>query len=113
MDVRLKELLNRMVGVPRDNTSASEKHEVVLYVDRLQAQFDDLVTVAHECGTNAENPDTCGVCKLHFAECEQDLFVKVDEHDVPTCSRLVCPGARVRESMQAFEIENECARRRR
>jgi len=26
------------------------------------------------CGTNQTNPDTCGCCGLHFADCEADLM---------------------------------------
>jgi len=46
------------------------------------------------CGTNTDNPDTCGVCHLHFHECFEDMAIDSDE---PGASRFfACPGARAR-----------------
>ena len=43
MEPRLRELLDRMIGAPRDSTSASEKHEVVEMVEALEAELGKMV----------------------------------------------------------------------
>jgi hypothetical protein len=60
---------------------------------------------AQECGTSPDNPDTCGVCHKHFAECEEEEYVVDDElglqSDRPLHREPACPGARVRAALAA------------
>ena len=61
--------------------------------------IEDLRTALAECGTSTYNPDTCGVCRLHFAECEAEQRAVgdvVDEHDIPVGREPACGGARAR-----------------
>jgi hypothetical protein len=65
----------------------------------LAKYLHELTRAAFDCGTNSDNPDTCGVCHLHFAECELDQVCvgdEVNEHDIPIEREPACPGARVR-----------------
>lgn len=65
--------------------------------DETRDLFSDLVTAARNCGIDEENPDTCGVCGLHFAECEQDRYVGAVS-DTPCCT-----GAIVRKALKALD----------
>jgi hypothetical protein len=55
-----------------------------------------LEKAAFDCGTSSDNPDTCGVCHLHFAECEDDKYCVANENDILIGYEPACPGARVR-----------------
>lgn len=55
------------------------------------------LAAAHLCGWDNDNPDTCGVCHKHFAECEQERVIVGDVNDA---DEPACPGARVRRAMQ-------------
>jgi len=51
-----------------------------------------------DCGTSEDNPDTCGVCGLHFAECEADQRIKptAGVENPTVISQPACAGARAR-----------------
>jgi hypothetical protein len=73
--------------------------ERVATIAVLQKKLNDLTKAALDCGISSDNPDTCGVCHLHFAECEEDQVCvgdEVNEHDIPIGRAPACPGARVR-----------------
>jgi hypothetical protein len=75
--------------------NATGAHDTATWV----ATYDLLRTALADCATNETNPDTCGVCGLHFAECEDEHRAVGDEHDshdVPTGREPACPGARAR-----------------
>lgn len=59
--------------------------------------LDTLRAIAAECGTNTDNPDTCGVCHKHFGDCEKDRAWQDDSAPMThETSVPACPGARVR-----------------
>jgi hypothetical protein len=67
-----------------------------------------LADASRDCGTSVDNPDTCGVCHLHFAECEADercVGDEVNEHDIPIGREPVCPGARVRAALLVLSVK--------
>jgi len=49
-----------------------------------------------DCAVNETNPDTCGVCGKHFADCDVDRR-HVGEPDGP--EEPMCPGARARMAL--------------
>lgn len=58
-----------------------------------------LLLVGFTYGT--EQSDSCGVCHLHFEDCEEDLLAVLgpnesDDHDVPWGREYACAGARAR-----------------
>jgi hypothetical protein len=56
-----------------------------------------LRVAAADCGTNTDNPDTCGVCHKHFDDCEADRVWQDDTAPMTLeTSFAACPGARVR-----------------
>ena len=58
------------------------------------------------CGISRDNPDTCGVCGLHFADCEEECLV--DEVDGTFFEiGFACPGAVARQIVQEKPIEEE------
>jgi hypothetical protein len=82
----------------------------ILYKDEVQAGTADSVELATElvnaanwigdfraalqdCAVDETNPDTCGVCGLHFADCDTD-HRHVGDPDGPL--EPACAGARAR-----------------
>lgn len=74
-----------------------------------QSALSKLLDAAQDCGTNWDNPDTCGVCHLHFHECEEDQFcvdLPGEEHldlDIPNGREPACPGARLRITLEQYK----------
>ena len=66
--------------------------------DRLRGLYhDESITLRRAllaCVVDEDNPDTCGVCKHHFAECE--AYVRVGDET----TEKACPGARARELLR-------------
>ena len=65
----------------------------------------DYLSVLAECGTHHTCTDSCGVCKMHFNECEHDLFaVALDAEDekleIPKGRGYACPGAKARALLE-------------
>jgi len=56
---------------------------------------------AEACGTDNDNPDTCGVCHKHFAECEAERASHDDPPFTDANTFPACPGARVRQALAA------------
>jgi hypothetical protein len=86
----------RQKGLPsyREMLSGAADRNVAAH-QRI-AKLHTVAVAAHRCGTDEDNPDTCGVCHLHFTACETDRFCD------PT-DDYVCPGARVRAALRAIE----------
>ena len=63
-----------------------------------------VIDAARECGTSREHLDLCGVCGLHFPECEED---RVWRDDTPPMTRETsepgCAGARVRQALARYD----------
>jgi hypothetical protein len=64
-----------------------------------------LASVLAECGTHHTCTDSCGVCELHFDECEHDLFaIALDAADekleIPKGRGYACPGAKARALLE-------------
>jgi len=53
---------------------------------------------ARGCAVSEDNPDTCGVCGCHFAECDADKY---------SGGRLVCSGGRVRQALANLPQEGQ------
>jgi hypothetical protein len=64
-----------------------------------EAQLAQLIESAKEAAVSRHNPDVCGICGLHFNECEVDTYF--EDYDEET-GKLVgkeffsCAGARLR-----------------
>lgn len=55
---------------------------------------------AFDCGTDSDNPDTCGVCHKHFADCEMERMTHDDDLPFDRAKTFpACPGARVRAAL--------------
>ena len=54
----------------------------------------ELLARLRDCAVNEDNPDTCGVCRLHFTECEAEQRV------VGEATEAACAGARARETLR-------------
>jgi hypothetical protein len=63
----------------------------------------ELEAVLKDCGRHAVNADTCGVCKKHFKECEEDRIADEDRNGVLIDVGFACPGARARELLAASQ----------
>jgi hypothetical protein len=63
----------------------------------LLADYKELATVLKDCGTNTDNPDTCGVCGKHFHECEEQKLCDEELDGTLVDIGFSCPGARARE----------------
>jgi hypothetical protein len=75
--------------------NANGAYETAVWV----ATYDMLHAVLVDCGTDTSNPDTCGCCHRHFAECdahERAVGNVVNEHDIPIGREPACPGGRAR-----------------
>jgi hypothetical protein len=57
--------------------------------------------VLQDCAVSTDNPDTCGVCSKHFADCEKATRATLDEQDRITVEEPSCPGARARALLQS------------
>jgi hypothetical protein len=70
----------------------------------LESRLHAAEEALRDCGTNDTNPDTCGVCGKHFAQCEEERWVDGDE-DEPYLAktRPACAGARARAALPAKE----------
>lgn len=67
-----------------------------------------VVQAARDCGTHPVNDDTCGVCGLHFHECESEMRCVGDEtdgRDIPIGREFACPGARVRLALKSMVVQ--------
>ena len=77
-------------------------------LDELRSRTSALESAARDCGVDVNNPDTCGVCHKHFAECEEDqncVGDETDTNDIPIGREPACPGARVRAALHIEPIE--------
>lgn len=68
---------------------------------------------ATAAGANQNNPDCCGVCGKHFAECEEDVFVvpaddTENDLDIPTGREFACAGALIRAALRATSTCGWC-----
>jgi hypothetical protein len=76
--------------------------------EQTRIRWKRFADAARDCGTSVDNPDTCGVCHLHFAECEADEWCvgdEVNEHDIPIGREPACPGARVRAALSVLSVK--------
>jgi len=64
------------------------------------AAYAKACAVLEECGTNTDNPDTCGVCGAHFRECEAEKFCDEELDGTFVELGFSCPGARARELLK-------------
>jgi len=74
-----------------------------------ESSQEEALKILEACGTSWCNPDTCGVCKLHFHECEEDISCvgdEVDQHDIPTGREFSCAGARARLLLKKIKEHN-------
>lgn len=60
----------------------------------LLALVNWLVFRLHDCAIDRDSPDTCGVCGLHFADCEKERVQYDDAPGTPTFP--ACAGGRAR-----------------
>lgn len=103
-DQDVRALASRCVVIRR--AGRLHEREVSTLRARLEGKLTAVLTAASDCGTDVNNPDTCGVCRLHFAECEVDQYCvgdEVNEHDVPIGREPACPGARVRAALYGMK----------
>ena len=56
------------------------------------------------CGTHHVNADTCGVCGLHFEQCEEDRFYTAGPPFDPAESKLACAGAVARQVLATKNV---------
>ena len=54
----------------------------------------EMLARLRDCAVNDDNPDTCGVCRLHFTECEAEQRVRGE------VTEAACAGARARETLR-------------
>ena len=100
----MKPLLSVVIASLRQEVRGTESAGwcATLTRDQVNALL-DVAEEAQHAGVNEQNPDTCGVCGKHFAECEEERST----HDEPPYTAAPvdwpsCPGARIRESLAAF-----------
>lgn len=62
-----------------------------------EIQLTELIEAAKEAAIHSVNTDTCGVCGLHFDECEVDTYI--DDWPVTPETKVYfsCAGAKLRK----------------
>jgi len=99
-DERLEAATKRIAEL-RETNRALDEHA---HADGKRiAELEAVVEAARPCGTHPVNDDTCGVCGLHFAECEAERASDDDSPDATTFP--ACPGARVRLALAALSAK--------
>jgi hypothetical protein len=65
--------------------------------DFTESQLVELIEAAKEAAVHRINSDTCGVCGLHFHECEEDVCSDDFPITPETKVYFSCAGARLRK----------------
>jgi hypothetical protein len=88
-------------------TLPKEREEDGLLFNKNDTIIEAIVRAARECAIGVAS-DTCGVCGLHFHECEEEK----SSHDDPPFNAdnqfFSCAGARVRQALARHDetVEN-------
>ena len=65
-----------------------------------------LIEAAKDCAINRDMPDICGVCGLHFADCDAERAMYVDDFEEGRHNNTFpsCAGGRMRIVLEKYQL---------